>query len=215
MNCKMIPIKLRTVTWRVINRAYKLGTHSGETYPYKDCKICGEQVASVSHRYFECPKSAAIWRRIQEEIWAPRKLLVTLGKDVFFNKAIQEAPPMLRVIYYHLALNQIHIARRTFVLEQTPINVELTTNRWKEAVSKTLLRISKYGDLIPGNKADQDTILASSKYIGVDTLSHRIFSQWWSDMRPAQDLKIWSNYIPGQVVRCPPKYFQIKKEKNS
>ncbi|KAJ9068075.1 hypothetical protein DSO57_1032333 [Entomophthora muscae] len=113
---------------------------------------------------------------------------MTLGKDVFFNKAMQEAPPMLRAIYYHLALNQIHNTRRTFVLEQTPINVELTANRWKEAVSKTLLRISKFGDLIPGKIANQDTILESSKYIGVDTVSHRIFSQWWSDMRPAQDL---------------------------
>ncbi|KAJ9078509.1 hypothetical protein DSO57_1005950 [Entomophthora muscae] len=101
---------------------------------------------------------------------------------------MKEAPPMLRDIYYQLALNQIHNDRRMFVLEQTPINVELAVNRWKGAVSKTLIRISKFGNLIPGKKPDQDNVLASSRYIGVDTLSHRIFPQWWSDRRPAQDL---------------------------
>ncbi|KAJ9062952.1 hypothetical protein DSO57_1005190 [Entomophthora muscae] len=153
MNCKLIPVKIRTVTWRILNRAYKLGTHSGNDYPYKECTIRGTQIAGISHRYFECPMSKSFWVRTHEEIWAPRRLLTRPGKDIFFKEGMQEAPPKLRAIYYQLALHQMNATRRAFVIDQTEINIELMVTQWKASIAGTLERISKFGNLIPGKQS--------------------------------------------------------------
>ncbi|KAJ9079469.1 hypothetical protein DSO57_1035007 [Entomophthora muscae] len=110
------------------------------------------------------------------------------GKDLFFAESMRDAPPLLRTIYYHLALHQIHSTRRAFVIDQDPIHVETMVGRWKKDVTKNLKRISKFENLIPGKQTDRDSILATSKYIAKDHLSSRIVPQWWSDIRPAQDL---------------------------
>ncbi|KAJ9089716.1 hypothetical protein DSO57_1009981 [Entomophthora muscae] len=188
MNCKLVPVKIRTVIWRILNRAYKSGAHSGNNYPYKKCTICGTPVAGISHRYFKCPVSVSFWRRTQEEIWAPRRLLVKPGKDLFFVTSMQEAPPILRTVYYQLAIHQIHSARRAFVIDQEAIRVKTMVSQWKGEVTKTLERISKFGNLIPGKQSVRDNILATSRYIARDQLSSWIIPKWWSDIRSAQDL---------------------------
>ncbi|KAJ9070292.1 hypothetical protein DSO57_1009623, partial [Entomophthora muscae] len=52
MNCKLVPIKVQSITWRVLNCAYLSGTYCSESYLYKECTVCDEKRAGVDHQYF-------------------------------------------------------------------------------------------------------------------------------------------------------------------
>ncbi|KAJ9083918.1 hypothetical protein DSO57_1029626 [Entomophthora muscae] len=101
---------------------------------------------------------------------------------------MQEAPPILKTVYYQLAIHQIHSAQRAFVIDQEAIRVETMVSQWKGEVTKTLERISKFGNLIPGKQSVRDSVLTMSRYIARDQVSSQIIPKWWSDIQSVQDL---------------------------
>lgn len=176
LNCKLVPISQRSVTWRVLQRAYKSGTHSGENYPYKECIICNTPIAGVDHRYFYCQLSSGFWKAARKELGTTRRF--SPGKDIFFSKTMMGSPPLLRVLYYHHALNSIHRARKSWVIAGTTTTVPLMILGWKSMIQQSLERISRFGSLIPGRVQDRRMTIAKSEYVGYDMILKRIIPVW-------------------------------------
>ncbi|KAJ9052984.1 hypothetical protein DSO57_1028678 [Entomophthora muscae] len=143
LNRKFMPIKTRSTNWRILNRTFKLGTHSSENYWYQECKVCLQPIVGVEH-------SSQFWKKAQWELQGQRLRNMQPGKDVFFHHTMGDTPMHLKALFYHCALHRIHVVRRSKILDQKPINVTLMIHQWKLEVKHHLERIHKFGQLIPG-----------------------------------------------------------------
>ncbi|KAJ9089710.1 hypothetical protein DSO57_1009974 [Entomophthora muscae] len=176
MNCRLVISRHRTTTWKIMHRAFKTDTHSGPNYPYKGCDICGNNTASVDHRYFLCPSSQAIWRLIYEAIGI--KNPKSLTEDIFFCRTLHSFPLQLRSILYHSALWTIHAARKAKVCRDKPMVPRLSVMGYKTTVDSTLDRISKLSKLISGGKNQVKAILNKRSLVYRDFNTGRLAFSW-------------------------------------
>ncbi|KAJ9071238.1 hypothetical protein DSO57_1038948 [Entomophthora muscae] len=187
MNCKLVPIKVRSITWRVLNHAYLSGTHCSESYPYKECSVCDEKRAGVDHRYFGCKTSTKFWTKVQWELFGRQSRTSPPGKDMMFEHTMKGAPLPLQALHYQLAIHQVHSTRRSCLIGQKTINVKEMVGRWKHSVSDVLERINKFGKLIPGKYQTRSATIANSEYIEYDPILKHI-QPCWRTPRSLQDL---------------------------
>ncbi|KAJ9088179.1 hypothetical protein DSO57_1025731 [Entomophthora muscae] len=174
LNCRLVTAKHRVTTWKIMNRAFKTDTHSGDNYPHKGCAVCGNDTASVDHRYFLCPSSRKIW----EEIYAAIGIVKPPTVDIFFCRILHKFPGQLRAILYHSALWAIHSARKAMVYRNKPLILHLAVLSFKSLVTSTLDRISKFSKLITGGKNQVKALLNKGSLIFKDPTSDRLAVSW-------------------------------------
>ncbi|KAJ9057003.1 hypothetical protein DSO57_1026663 [Entomophthora muscae] len=100
------------------------------------------------------------------------------GKDVFFACTMGNSLTYLKALYYPCALNRVHTARRSWILEAKPTNVNIMIHQWKLDIARHLERISKFGGLIPGKFLTQCSTIATSQYIKYDTSCKQLQPTW-------------------------------------
>ncbi|KAJ9072324.1 hypothetical protein DSO57_1028711 [Entomophthora muscae] len=84
----------------------------------------------------------------------------------------------LKALYYHCALTQFHLARRSWILENKLINAGIMIQQWKLEIARHLKRINKFGTLISGKFLTQSSTIANCQYIKYNTISKQIQPIW-------------------------------------
>lgn len=92
-------------------------------------------------------------------------------KNVFFAECIKNISNLLQKIYYYTVMSQIKIVCGAFVMFSKLFNVKDILVACKLHVSDTLYYIWKVGKLIPCKKSKSDNLLATSKFIDIDSVT--------------------------------------------